>query len=261
MRELFDKKIPDWREDNLGLRYAINIDLNDIWQAHQLAKRHLIEYVNKVCNAGLDQGIVTLGFARRATTYKRNTLIFNDIDRLRTIAMHCGPLQIIFAGKAHPKDNQGKELIREIFRIKNTLNDDIQIAYVPDYDMEIGRLMTSGVDLWLNTPLPPMEASGTSGMKAAINGVPSLSILDGWWIEGCIEGMTGWAIGSLDPEEDSDAKCAESLYYKLEREVIPAFYYDRRSWVEMMRLCIAINGSFFNTHRMVHQYIVSSYAQ
>jgi starch phosphorylase len=263
MRELFDRIIPDWREDNLGLRYSINIDLDAIWQAHLLAKRHLIEYVNKVCNVGLDQGLMTLGFARRATTYKRNTLIFTDIDRLRTIAMHSGPIQIIFAGKAHPKDIQGKELIREIFRIKNTLNDDIRIAYVPDYDMEIGRLMTSGVDLWLNTPLPPMEASGTSGMKAAINGVPSLSVLDGWWIEGCIEGVTGWAISNSEQQTNDAAATttheADILYSKLENIIIPMYYHNRDAYVTIMRNAIAINGSFFNTERMISQYVTKAY--
>jgi starch phosphorylase len=263
MRELFDRKIPDWREDNLSLRYAISIPHDDIWQAHQTAKRHLIEYVNKVCNIGMDKNIMTLGFARRATTYKRTTLIFTDTDRLRTIVDHCGPLQIIFAGKAHPKDVQGKELIREIFRIKKILDNDIHIAYLPDYDMEIGRIMTSGVDLWLNTPQPPMEASGTSGMKAAINGVPSLSILDGWWIEGCIDGVTGWAISNSE-QATKDAAIATSneadiLYSKLENIIIPMYYHNRDAYIEIMRNSIAINGSFFNTERMISQYVTKAY--
>ncbi len=263
MRELFNRKIPDWREDNLSLRYAISLAHDDIWQAHQLAKRHLIEYVNKTCNAGMDKSVMTLGFARRATPYKRTTLIFNDPDHLKKIASHCGPIQIIFAGKAHPNDEQGKALIREIFKIKNVLNNDVRIAYLPDYDMEIGRLMTAGVDLWLNTPLPPMEASGTSGMKAAINGVPSLSILDGWWIEGCIDGVTGWAISNSE-QQTSDAASstndeADILYSKLENIIIPMYYHNRDAYIEIMRNTIAINGSFFNTERMISQYVTKAY--
>jgi starch phosphorylase len=263
MRELFDRKIPDWREDNMSLRYAISLAPDDIWQAHQLAKRRLIEYVNKTCNAGMDLSVMTLGFARRATLYKRATLIFTEIERLRTIASHCGPVQIIFGGKAHPKDMQGKALIHEIFKIKKVLDKEIRIAYLPDYDMEIGRLITSGVDLWLNTPLPPTEASGTSGMKAAINGVPSLSILDGWWIEGCIEGVTGWAI-SNSAQQTAEAALttnseADILYSKLENIIAPMYYHNRNAYIEIMRNAIAINGSFFNTERMISQYITKAY--
>lgn len=263
MRELFDRNIPDWREDNLSLRYAISIAYDDIWQAHQTSKRHLIEYVNKTCNTGIDQSVMTLGFARRATLYKRPTLIFSNTDRLKSIASHSGPLQIIFAGKAHPRDAQGKELIREIFKIGKVLDNVIRIAYVPDYDMEIGRLMASGVDLWLNTPLAPMEASGTSGMKAAINGVPSLSILDGWWIEGCIEGVTGWAVNNSE-QQTRDAVSAtqteaDILYSKLENVIIPMYYHHRDAYLEIMRNAIAINGSFFNTERMISQYVTKAY--
>ncbi|MFC1747201.1 alpha-glucan family phosphorylase [Pseudomonadota bacterium] len=263
MRELFNQKIPDWRGDNASLRYAMTLPHDEIWQAHQTAKRHLLEYVNKITNSGMDQHVMTIGFARRATQYKRATLLFTDIERLRNIVEHCGPLQIIFSGKAHPNDNQGKGIIREIFKLIKDLDSDIRIAYLPDYDMDIGRLMTSGVDLWLNTPLPPMEASGTSGMKAAINGVPSLSILDGWWIEGCIEGVTGWAISNSAPEADTpDAQTAHEadiLYAKLENIIMPMYYHNRDAYIEIMRHAIAINGSFFNTERMVSQYVTKAY--
>ena len=263
MRALFDKKIPDWHNDNLSLRYAISIPHDDIWQAHQLAKRRLTEYVNKVCNVGMDHNVMTIGFARRATPYKRSTLLFTDVERLKTITQHCGPLQIVFGGKAHPKDMRGKELIHEIFKIKDRLNNDIRIAYLPDYDMEIGRLMTSGVDLWLNTPLPPMEASGTSGMKAAINGVPSLSILDGWWIEGCIEGVTGWAIsnGELETTDEKLKTASEAniLYSKLENIIMPMYYHNRDAYIQIMKNTISFNGSFFNTERMISQYVTKAY--
>ena len=261
MRQLFDDKIPDWRVDNASLRYAISISDDDIWQAHHKAKQKLIEYVNKVNNAGMDQSVMTLGFARRSTPYKRSTLIFSDIERLRSIAGHGEPLQIIFAGKAHPKDIPGKELIRQIYKEINLLKDSIHITFLSDYDMEIGRLMTAGVDLWLNTPLPPMEASGTSGMKSAINGVPSLSVLDGWWIEGCIDGVTGWSIDDTAGKgaDATDSEAADILYSKLENIIMPMYYHQRDAYIKIMRNSIAINGSFFNTERMVSQYVTKAY--
>ena len=259
MHRLFDTHIPDWRQDNAGLRYAISIDFDEIWQAHLSNKHRLIEYVNKVCNAGFDQNIMTLGFARRATEYKRPTLVFADLERLRAVAKNAGSFQIVFSGKAHPKDQNGKQLIHDIIRIKNELNSSIRIAYIPDYDMDIGRMVTSGVDLWLNTPKVPMEASGTSGMKAALNGVPSLSVLDGWWIEGCIEGVTGWAITPSPTSTIPNDGEAETLYRKLEQVIIPMYYHQREKYIEIMRHAIAINASFFNTERMMSQYVTKAY--
>ena len=262
LQTLFDEYIPDWRRDNASLRYAVSIPRNKIWQAHNQAKRNLLEYVNKVCNSGMDLNVFTIGFARRATQYKRTTLLFNDIARLKQITGRIGPLQLVFSGKAHPHDQAGKELIQQIYRYQESLNDNIKIAYIPDYDIDIARLMTAGTDLWLNTPLPPMEASGTSGMKAAVNGVPSLSVLDGWWIEGCIEGVTGWAIGnaSLTPDKrGSEADEAQSLYSKLEKEILPLYYLRRDDYIAVMQHAIAINASFFNTERMLSQYITKAY--
>jgi starch phosphorylase len=206
--------------------------------------------------------VFTIGFARRAATYKRVDLLFSDIERLRTIANQRGGLQVVYAGKAHPQDQAGKEQIQSVFRAREVLRDGIKIAYLENYSMEIGKLMTGGVDIWLNTPLPPMEASGTSGMKAAVNGVPSLSVLDGWWIEGCIEGVTGWSIGPSDGGAAASAdhsKDAASLYNKLEQIIMPLFYYNRDDFLEVMRHAIALNGSFFNTHRMLQQYVLRAY--
>jgi len=262
LQTLFDQYIPDWRRDNASLRYAISIPRDRIWQAHYQVKRRLLEYVNKVCNSGMDLNIFTIGFARRATQYKRTTLLFTDIAQLKNIVSKVGPVQLIFSGKAHPNDGLGKELIQQIFRFKETLNDNIKIAYIPDYDIDIARLMTAGADLWLNTPLPPMEASGTSGMKAAVNGVPSLSVLDGWWIEGCIEGVTGWAIGDTSQTYDksvSEAEEAQSLYAKLENDILPLYYLRRDEYIAVMQHAIAINASFFNTERMLNQYITKAY--
>jgi len=261
-RDLFDKYIPGWREDNFNLRYALSIPGPEIWQAHMKAKRELIHYVNRETNKGMDTDILTLGFARRAATYKRADLLLSDVERLKEVYSKAGPFQIIYAGKAHPKDQQGKELIQRIFQSINTLNSDVKVAYLENYDIQLGKLMTSGVDVWVNTPMPPMEASGTSGMKAALNGVPSFSILDGWWIEGCIEGITGWSIGQsirdLEAKRDT-AQDASALFDKLESTIIPLYYNQPEQFHCIMSHCIALNGSFFNTQRMVQQYVLKAY--
>ncbi len=261
-QDLFDKYIPGWKEDNYNLRYALNIPKEEIWQAHTQAKKQLIGYVNREANTGMDNDILTIGFARRATTYKRADLIFEDIERLKKISSKAGAIQLIYAGKAHPKDQGGKELIKRIFQAKDSLKKIIKIAYLENYDMELGKLITSGVDIWLNNPIPPREASGTSGMKAALNGIPSLSILDGWWIEGCIEGVTGWAIGETQrgsENKENRTEDANSLYEKLEQIIVPMFYNDRQQFMNIMRHAIALNGSFFNTQRMMQQYVLKAY--
>ncbi len=261
-QHLFDKYIPGWKEDNYNLRYVLNIPNNEIWQAHQQAKKQLIQYVNRETNMGMDTDALTIGFARRSAAYKRADLIFEDVERLKNISSEVATIQLIFAGKAHPKDQGGKELIKRIFQAKISLKKEIRIAYLENYDMELGKLITSGVDIWLNNPIPPREASGTSGMKAALNGIPSLSILDGWWIEGCIEGVTGWAIGEMqrgsDDKENRTAD-AKSLYDKLEQIIVPKFYNDRQQFINIMRHAIALNGSFFNTQRMMQQYVLKAY--
>jgi glycogen phosphorylase len=261
-QRLFDRYIPGWREDNFSLRYALSIPPNDVWDAHRIAKRQMIEDVNRASNAGMDIDVLTLGFARRATAYKRMDLLFQDIERLQQLATYAGGLQVIYAGKAHPQDRQGKELIKHIYEIKDVLKDHIKIAYLTNYDLALGAMLTAGVDVWLNTPQPPLEASGTSGMKAALNGVPSLSILDGWWLEGCIEGITGWAIGANHrglAVDDDRAQDAAALYDKLEQVILPQFYGDRGGFISVMRQAIALNGSFFNTQRMMQQYVVKAY--
>lgn len=262
---LYDRLLPDWRRDHLSLRYAVGIPDGDIWAAHMEAKRTLVDTVNRETNAGFDRDVLTLGFARRATAYKRWTLVFHDLDRLKQVVAQAGRLQIVFAGKAHPRDHGGKEVIRQIHAMRDALKGVIPIAYLANYDMALARQVCAGVDVWLNTPLPPMEASGTSGMKAAINGVPSLSVLDGWWIEGHVEDMTGWSIGEgvdacLVPASGMDACHAEAFYEKLATKVAPCFYADRSRFVGIMRHTIALNGSFFNTHRMMTQYVHNAYA-
>src|SRR5271157_189194 len=264
-QDLFDRYISSWREDNYSLRGALGLPPEEVWAAHLLSKHSLLEAVRMKTGLKLDPEAFTIGFARRATGYKRADLILRDLDRLRQIAKNVGPFQIVYAGKAHPRDAGGKEIIKKIFKAKKALKKAVTVVFLDDYDLELAGQLTSGGDLWLNTPQYPMEASGTSGMKAAVNGVPSLSILDGWWVEGCIEGVTGWSIGEPrrgDPGPESpvdNVVDTESLYTKLESVILPMFYEERPRYLEVKRHAIAMNGSFFNTQRMVQQYITDAY--
>ncbi len=260
--DLFDRHIPGWREDNSSLRYVLKIPKSEVWEAHRQSKRTLVEHVNSIYPIGMDPNVFTIGFARRMATYKRADLLFLDSTRLLQIAAKVGRFQILYAGKAHPNDQDGKNIIKHLYQIKEVLKDQIKIVYLEEYDIDLAKMLTAGVDLWLNTPQPPLEASGTSGMKAAINGVPSLSELDGWWVEGCIEGVTGWAIGQDDggmQNQDKRATDAQALYNKLEMIVIPMYYNEADRYMDVMRNAIALNGSFFNTERMLSQYIVKAY--
>ncbi|MGI8497283.1 MAG: alpha-glucan family phosphorylase [Gemmatimonadaceae bacterium] len=258
-RDLLDRRIPEWRRDNLYLRYAVSIPLEEIREAHALAKGGLLDEVERRHGVRLDPRVLTVGFARRATPYKRADLIFSDIERLRALATGTGPLQILFAGKAHPRDGGGKELIRRIFGAAAQLDRDVRVLYLENYEMSLAGKLVAGVDLWLNNPRKPLEASGTSGMKAALNGVPSLSVLDGWWIEGHLEGVTGWAIGNSSAAAGDDVADANDLYVKLEQVILPLFYALPAGYAEVMRNAIALNGSFFNTQRMVSQYLHNAY--
>jgi glycogen phosphorylase len=264
-QQLFDRQIAQWREDNYSLRSALGLPPEEVWSAHLIAKHELLEAVREKTGLSLDEEVFTIGFARRATGYKRADLILSDLDRLRQIAKNAGHFQIIYAGKAHPNDGGGKDIIRRIFHAKKALRKAVPVVFLDEYNLDLGGKITSGVDLWLNTPQFPLEASGTSGMKSALNGVPSLSILDGWWVEGHIEGVTGWSIGeprrTMDPTDiaTDNAKEAESLYWKLENVILPMFYKEPRLYIQIMQHAIAINGSFFNTQRMVQQYITDAY--
>lgn len=251
-RKLFDRHIPGWADDPASLRSAVSIPREEAWAAHAEAKRQLVEVVNRWGHAPFREDAFTIGFARRATGYKRMDLVFSDIDRLAAIAQEKGPLQLVFAGKAHPQDESGKAAIRAVFERAEALRGRVAVAFLKNYDLELSRILTAGADLWLNTPLPPLEASGTSGMKAAHNGVPSLSVLDGWWVEGAMEGVTGW---SIEPGKNE----AGQLYDKLGRTIVPMFFRHRHHWIDVMRQTIAFNASFFNSHRMVQQYAAQAF--
>jgi starch phosphorylase len=253
---MLDAHISSWRRDTLYLRNAIDLPVQDILAAHATNKEALLAEVARRTHHALDPKVLTLGFARRAATYKRATLLFTDPTRLQEIAAKAGGLQILYAGKAHPQDEPGKALIQQVVADAARLSNDLlRIVYLENYDWDLGALMTAGVDVWVNTPRRPYEASGTSGMKAALNGIPSLSILDGWWIEGCIEGFTGWAI----EDGASDAEEANSLYTKLETAVVPLYLDAPEKWAGLMRTTVAFNGSYFNTNRMAKQYTRNAY--
>lgn len=260
---LYDRHIPGWVNDPYSLRYAMSIPDNAIWAAHIEAKQRLLHEVDTRTGVHLSLDAFTIGFARRATLYKRTDLVLSDPNQLRDIAKNVGPIQFIFAGKAHPKDDPGREMIRRVVQIAKQLQNDVAILYLENYDTVLAQLLTAGVDLWLNTPLRPLEASGTSGMKAAHNGVPSLSVLDGWWIEGHIEGITGWSIGPRPRETlqegDVNTRDGTELYQKLRWVIAPLFFQHQEQWIDIMRHTIAFNASFFNTHRMVQQYAANAY--
>jgi starch phosphorylase len=261
-RQLFDKHIPGWIIEPELLVRIDRATCGEVWAAHNENKNVLLNYVEEKTGIKMDNSVLTIGFARRATGYKRATLIFSDLKRLTNINKK-GPLQLIFAGKAHPRDTSGKAEIKDIFSFAEKLKNELKVVYLENYDMQIASKLTSGVDLWLNTPLPPMEASGTSGMKAAHNGVINFSVLDGWWIEGCIEGVTGWAIGPSPDEtvseEERRRRELEDLFSKLKYLIVPKFYEERDQWIELMKSSIGKIAYYFNTDRMMKRYIADAY--
>ncbi len=254
LKQLYDKFIPDWKENPNALINIDNIPDHNLWQAHLSRKKYLLSYSNSLTGKALDCDTLTIGFARRSATYKRAQLIFHDIEKLKSIGMN--NIQIVFSGKAHPNDKDGKKIIKQIIQKSDSLFGKVKIIFLENYNMWLGKLITSGVDLWLNTPLRPNEASGTSGMKASLNGIPNLSILDGWWEEGCRDGINGWAIGNA--ENSDDQKDAEHLYSTLKNKVIPTFYDNREQWIRMMKESIK-TGINFTAHRMILDYKMKYY--
>lgn len=293
MNQLYGRYLgPNWREEPANgelWSHAQSIPAEELWRTHERRRERLVAWARRrvrdqrirrgapqseidAADSVLDPDALTIGFARRFATYKRGTLVLRDMDRIRRILTDSKrPVQIIFAGKAHPKDDGGKQLIREITEVSRDSILGRHIVFLEDYDMSMARTLVQGVDVWLNTPLRPMEASGTSGMKAAANGVLNLSIPDGWWDEVWNDphnpNTIGWAIGNGEAYSDleyQDKVEAEALYDLLEREVIPAFY-DRgpdripRRWVDRMKSSVGSLCRFVNTHRMVRQYLEEYY--
>ena len=251
MASLFDDHLNGWRTQPELIAHANSLPKEVLTEARMTARAQLREYVRSTTGIELSPDRLTIGFARRFATYKRANLVFKDLERLRKIG--AGKIQFVFSGKAHPRDQGGKQLIRDIFESAQQIADEIPVAFIENYDMHTGRMMTSGVDIWLNNPIRPMEASGTSGMKAAMNGVPNCSILDGWWPEACIHGVNGWAIGNAEDDRDDD-RDAENIYNVLEHDVLPLWERDDDGWTTMMKASIAVSSGFTG-QRMIQDYL------
>ena len=251
MASFFDKHLVDWRIQPESIAKAEALPTEDLMEARSKARKQLYDYVQSTTGVELFSDRLTIGFARRFATYKRANLVFKDLERLRKIG--AGKIQFVFSGKAHPRDQGGKQLIRDIFESAHQIADEIPVAFIENYDMHTGLMMTSGVDIWLNNPIRPMEASGTSGMKAAMNGVPNCSILDGWWPEACIHGVNGWAIGNAEDDRNDD-RDAENIYNVLQHEVIPLWEQEGDGWAEMMKASIAASAGFTG-QRMIQDYL------
>lgn len=251
MASLFDKHLTGWRIQPESISNANTLPTKDLMEARSNARKQLHDYVQSTTGVELFSDRLTVGFARRFATYKRANLVFKDLERLRAIGG--GKIQFVFSGKAHPRDQGGKQLIRDIFESAHQIADEIPVAFIENYDMHTGLMMTSGVDIWLNNPIRPMEASGTSGMKAAMNGVPNCSILDGWWPEACLHGVNGWAIGNAEDNRDDD-RDAENIYNVLQHDVIPLWEQEGDGWAEMMKASIAASAGFTG-QRMIQDYL------
>jgi starch phosphorylase len=254
-QRLYDSHYRGWRQTpEILVRVDGQLADEAVWEAHAAVKAGLIELVADRTGVRLDPDRPIIGFARRMTAYKRPMLLFSDPERLLGIARET-PFQVVLAGKAHPQDQDGKKVIEDLHALAARLSEHIPMVFLPGYDMATARHLVAGADLWLNTPLAPMEASGTSGMKAAMNGVPSLSVLDGWWLEGCVEGVTGWAIDGLEPGPGD----ADALYRKLGEVVLPLYWHDRPGWLRVMKCAISRNASYFHSHRMMRRYAAEAY--
>ena len=251
MAELYDNQLPNWKSDPTQLAYSGKISDEDLLAAREKNRSIFRELVKASTGVELHKEKLTVGFARRFATYKRANLVFSDIERLREIAG--GEIQFVFSGKAHPRDEGGKQLIRDIYGSAKQIEGEIPVAFLENYDMDTGLAITSGVDIWLNNPIRPLEASGTSGMKAAMNGVPNCSILDGWWPEGCQHGVNGWAIGESEDDRD-DERDANNIYSVLEHEVLPAWRQRSTVWSNIMRSSIATSARFAGA-RMITDYL------
>jgi starch phosphorylase len=251
--DLFAEHAPAWAyEPELMARFDQLLPDECVWDAHQQARAGLFRVVAERTGVQLDPALPALGFARRITAYKRPTLLFADLERLRRIhEKH--PFQLVIAGKAHPADASGRDLVHRIHQVIAELAPRIRVVFLPNYDFALARPLVAGLDVWLNTPEAPLEASGTSGMKAGLNGVLNLSVLDGWWLEGCIDGVTGWGIPS------NPTTTAQRLYDKLEQEVLPLYHDNRPRWIWMMKQSISKIGYYFNSHRMMRRYATEAY--
>jgi glycogen phosphorylase len=255
---LYTANFPQWQHEPEILVRALQLDEEAVAEAHRRAKGDLIGAVKSLAGIPLDPEALIVGFARRMTGYKRPLLLFSDLDRLTEVASRYR-IQVVIAGKAHPRDQAGKDAIRRLQEISRAVRGKVDCVFLPNYDMQLAMALVAGSDVWLNTPLPPLEASGTSGMKAALNGALNLSVLDGWWVEACIDGVTGWSIGEDDGIASDEQRAAAALYDKLEHAVLPTYYSDRVKWHWMMKQSIGYIGYYFNSQRMMRRYASEAY--
>ncbi|HHT48241.1 MAG TPA: alpha-glucan family phosphorylase [Firmicutes bacterium] len=242
-----------WQDQRMAKAFACK---EDLWAPHQQAKREMITEIYRRSGVRLDEDVLTFGFARRVAPYKRGNLIFSKPEIIGEY-LEKGRLQLVFAGKAHPNDLAGKEIVADLYRMSKRYPQ--SVVFLEDYDMELGRLLTRGCDVWLNNPRRPQEASGTSGMKAAMNGVLNFSTLDGWWPEGCVHGVNGWQFGDGYEGKDQDTHDRDALYRVLRTEVIPTYYQQRSKWLAMMGASIEMAQEQFSTARMLKEYFAQLY--
>ncbi len=267
LKDIYDRYLPSWDDNPALLKQAYDIPSIELLKAHLEAKEKLINFINKNYDASFIVECPMLCVARRITAYKRNNLILRDMERLIKIAEKFGCLQLVFAGKAHPADEEGKAIVKDVndkINYAKSRTKDLRMVFIENYGIHVAKLLVSGCDVWLNNPKRPYEACGTSGMKAAMNGVINFSTWDGWWLEGGIEGINGWGIGPrphwLDMSESNDEEDLEDIYGKLQHLILPAYYYHQDEWVKMMKNSIATVGPYFNTYRMVSEYFVKIYS-
>jgi starch phosphorylase len=268
IRKVFDRQLPGWDESPSLLAKAMAIPSEELSRAHSSVKQTLVSMVNERTGVRFSEGTLTICVAKRITAYKRNGMILSDPDLLGRIAMEKGEIQVVIAGKAHPRDNTAKGMIMDILskaRMLNQQGGKVKVAFIENYDIDTAKLLVAGVDVWLNNPRRPLEACGTSGMKAGMNGVLNLSVHDGWWLEACVEGVNGWGIGRkpdlTDLSESRDGEDERDLYSKLSDKVVPLYYGNPAKWMEMAKESIATAGSLFNSYRMVEDYMTKVYGR
>jgi glycogen phosphorylase len=268
MKKVFNTHIPGWEESPSMLVKAVGIPSEALAQAHSNAKRALVSLVNNRGGPAFEEGPLTICMAKRITGYKRNGMILGDPGRLQRMAEGIGTVQVVVAGRTHPRDNVAKGMLADILRKADDLNrstSKVRVAVLENYDIDMAKILVAGSDVWLNNPRRPLEACGTSGIKAAMNGVLNLSTNDGWWLEGGIEGVNGWGIGKRtewnDLSESREGEDEGDLYSKLSSVVLPLYYHDQEMWREMQRRSIATVGPLFNSYKMVEDYVSKVYSR
>jgi glycogen phosphorylase len=266
LRGVYDRHLPGWQDSPSLLVRALGIPHEELARARKTVKRQLVKTVNERTGLHFDDGSLTISVAKRVTAYKRNGMILSDPERLDGIAAERGAIQIIFAGKAHPRDDVAKRMLADMIQKADRINEGsqkVRVAILENYDIEMASLLVAGSDVWLNNPRRPLEACGTSGIKAAMNGGLNFSVYDGWWLEGGIEGVNGWGIGARPewngPGDDGEGEDYGDLYRKLDEAVATTYYKDWERWQEMSRMSIATVGPLFNSYRMVGDYVTKAY--